>query len=179
MISLLNSARGVRLFNENRADHASDNAVHKAISPKPGCSPDRLRAWCQQAERDAGEHSGLASEDKTRPKALERESRELCQANEMLKNASAFLPLFSVIAAQSPARATGTSPTANSADVCLYREVRHGCRHWSDAHAARNNHRSVPNWPAARQGLALQCPKGGSGDRPVCILGEGRYRTHA
>ena len=33
---------------------------------------------------------GLSSEDKARLKALERENRELCQANEILKKASAY-----------------------------------------------------------------------------------------
>jgi transposase len=83
-------ARGVRLFKENRADYASDNAAYRAISSKLGCSPDSLRGWCRQAERDAGERTGLTSEDKARLKALERENRELRQANEILKKASAY-----------------------------------------------------------------------------------------
>jgi len=82
--------RGVRLFNENRAVYASDNAAYRAIAPKLGCSPDSLRAWCRQAERDAGDRTGLTSEEKARLKALERENRELRQANEILKKASAY-----------------------------------------------------------------------------------------
>jgi len=82
--------RGVRLFKENRADYASDNAAYQAIAPKLGCSPDSLRVWCQRAARDAGERSGLTSEEKARLKALERENRELRQANEILKKASAY-----------------------------------------------------------------------------------------
>jgi transposase len=46
--------RGIRLFRENRSNYSSDNAAYKAIASKLGCSPDSLRAWCQQAERDAG-----------------------------------------------------------------------------------------------------------------------------
>jgi transposase len=83
-------ARGVRLFKDNRADYASDNAAYRAIAPKLGCSPDSLRAWRQQADRDAGERSGLTSDEKARLKALERENRELRQANEILKKASAY-----------------------------------------------------------------------------------------
>ena len=82
--------RGVRLFKENRSNYSSDNAAYKAIGSKLGCSPDSLRAWCQQAERDAGLRDGLSSEDKARLKALERENRELRQANEILKKASAY-----------------------------------------------------------------------------------------
>ena len=65
-------------------------AAYKAIAPKLGCSPDSLRVWCQQAERDAGRRGGLTSAEKDRIKELEREVRELRQANEILKKASAY-----------------------------------------------------------------------------------------
>ncbi|MFC7706203.1 hypothetical protein ACFQXB_18670 [Plastorhodobacter daqingensis] len=68
---------GVRLSRENRGDHASDRAARKAIAPKLGCSPDSLRVWCQQAERDAGRRGGLTRAEKDRIKELEREVREL------------------------------------------------------------------------------------------------------
>ena len=83
-------ARGVRLFTEHRAEYASDNAAYKAIAPKLGCSHDTLRGWCLQAARDAGARDGLTSEARARIKALERENRELRQANEILKKASAY-----------------------------------------------------------------------------------------
>ncbi len=82
--------RGVRLFRENRGDYTSDTAAYKAIAPKLGCSPDSLRVWCQQAERDTGQRTGLTSAEKDRIKDLEREVRELRQANEILKKASAY-----------------------------------------------------------------------------------------
>jgi len=82
--------RGIRLFKENRSNYSSDNAAYKAIASKLGCSPDSLRAWCQQSERDAGMRSGLTSDEKARLKVLERENRELRQANEILKKASAY-----------------------------------------------------------------------------------------
>ena len=82
--------RGVRLFRENRADYTSDTAAYRAIAPKLGCSPDSLRAWCQQAERDARQRAGLISAEKNRIKELEREKRELRTANEILKKASAY-----------------------------------------------------------------------------------------
>jgi transposase len=64
--------RGVRLFRENRGGYASDRAAYKAIAPKLGCSPDSLRVWCQQAERDAGQRAGLTSAEKDRSEPLER-----------------------------------------------------------------------------------------------------------
>lgn len=77
--------RGVRLFRENRADYAIDTSAYKAIAPKLGCSPDSLRVWCQQVERDAGQRGGLTSAEKDRIRELERENRELRTANEILK----------------------------------------------------------------------------------------------
>jgi transposase-like protein len=78
------------MFRENRADYSSDTAAYKAIAPKLGCSPDSLRVWCRQAERDTGHRAGLTSAEKDRIKELEREVRELRQANEILKKASAY-----------------------------------------------------------------------------------------
>ena len=79
--------RGVRVFRENRANYSSDTTAYKAIAPKLGCSPDSLRVWCQQAERDDGQRTGLTTEEKNRIKELEREVRE---ANELLKKTSAY-----------------------------------------------------------------------------------------
>ena len=85
--------RGVRLFRENRGDNASDTAAYKAIAPKLGCSPDSLRVWCQQAERDAGQRAGLTSAEKDRIRDLERENRQFRTANEILKKASAYFAM--------------------------------------------------------------------------------------
>ena len=88
--------RGVRLFRANRAEYASDTAAYKVIAPKLGCPPDSLRAGCQQAERDAGQRAGLTSAEKERIKDLEREVRELRQANEILKRASAYFAMAGI-----------------------------------------------------------------------------------
>lgn len=64
--------RGVRHFRESGADYASDAAANDAIVPKLGCSPDSQRVWCQQAERDAGQRSGLMSAKKDRNEQLLR-----------------------------------------------------------------------------------------------------------
>ena len=82
--------RGVRLFREHRSDCSSDSAAYRAIASKLGCSSFSLRDWCRRAACDAGELSGPTSEEKARIKALERENRELRQASEILKKASAY-----------------------------------------------------------------------------------------
>jgi transposase len=46
--------------------------------------------WVRRAERDQGLRPGATSEERARIKALEREVRELRQANEILRKASAY-----------------------------------------------------------------------------------------
>ena len=82
--------RAVRLVRESRAAHASEWAAVSAIASKIGCSPQSLLNWIRQAERDEGMRAGLTSEERAKLKALERENRELREANEILRKASAF-----------------------------------------------------------------------------------------
>ena len=62
----------------------------RSIAAKVGCTAETLRLWVRQAERDRGERGGLTSDERARLKALEREIRELRQANEILRKASAY-----------------------------------------------------------------------------------------
>jgi len=48
---------------------------------KIGCTPQTLNEWVKKAERDSGK-PGLTSDMAAKLKALERENRELRQANE-------------------------------------------------------------------------------------------------
>ena len=57
---------------------------------KIGCTGETLRRWMRQAERDHGQRDGLTTADRERLKVLERENRELRQANEILRQASAY-----------------------------------------------------------------------------------------
>ena len=82
--------RSVRLLLEHRDEYQSEAAALTAIAGKLGCSPDSLRVWVRQAQRDGGERPGQTTADKARIKELERENRELRQANEILKKASAY-----------------------------------------------------------------------------------------
>jgi transposase len=82
--------RAVRLAMEHREEYRSEAALFTAIASKLGCSPDSLRVWVRQAQRDGGERPGQTSAEKARIKELERENRELRQANEILKKVSAY-----------------------------------------------------------------------------------------
>ena len=85
--------RAVRLAMEHRDEYQSEAAALTAIAGKLGCSPDSLRVWVRQAQRDGGERPGLTTADRARIKELEHENRELRQANEILKKASAYFAM--------------------------------------------------------------------------------------
>ena len=73
---------------EHTGEHASQWAAISSIAAKIGCNPETL--WGRQAERDQGKRPGLTTDDRERIKTLEREVRELRQANEILRKASAY-----------------------------------------------------------------------------------------
>ena len=51
------------------------------------------RNWVRQTERDQGLRAGPTTDERERIKALERENRELRQANEILRKASAYFAM--------------------------------------------------------------------------------------
>jgi transposase len=111
--------RAVRLAMEHRDEYQSEAAALTAIAGKLGCSPDSLRTWVRQTQRDGGERPGPTSAEIARIKELERENRELRQANEILRKASAYFapPLGDASIA---CRAKGRSSTARFANDCFY-----------------------------------------------------------
>jgi transposase-like protein len=86
-------SRAVRMVSEHGADHASQWAAIGSIAAKIGCTAETLRGWVRQAERDRDLRGGPSSEERERIKALEREVRELRQANEILRKASAYFAM--------------------------------------------------------------------------------------
>ena len=78
-------ARAVRLVLEHEAEYPSQWSAIQSIAAKIGCTAETLRRWVRREERDAGRRAGPTSEQQARLKALERENRELRQANEILR----------------------------------------------------------------------------------------------
>ena len=85
--------RAVRMVLEAGGDHASQWAAISSIAGKIGCTTETLRKWVRQAERDQGLRPGPTSAERERIKTLEREVRELRQANEILRKASAYFAM--------------------------------------------------------------------------------------
>ena len=82
--------RTVRLVREHGPEYPSQWAAIRFVAEKLGCTVEALRRWVRQAERDQGRRPGLTTEERQRPKDLERENHELKRANEILRKASAF-----------------------------------------------------------------------------------------
>jgi transposase len=82
--------RAVRMVREHQGEHESQWAAICSVAGKIGCTAETLRRWIRQSEKDNGERGGTTTAERERIKELEREVRELRQANEILRKASAY-----------------------------------------------------------------------------------------
>ncbi|HBA3781735.1 TPA: IS3 family transposase, partial [Escherichia coli] len=81
----------IRMVLESQDEYDSQWAAICSIAPKIGCTPETLRVWVRQYERDTGGgDGGLTTAERQRLKELERENRELRRSNDILRQASAY-----------------------------------------------------------------------------------------
>ncbi|WP_376740765.1 IS3 family transposase [Enterobacter cloacae] len=130
--------RAVRMVLENQNDYDSQWAALSSIAPKIGCTPETLRTWLRQYERDAGGgDGGLSSAERQRLKELEREVRELRRSNDILRQVSAYFceggvrpPLEKITPLVNALRAEhGVGPVCHELDIApstYYRHQQHG-----------------------------------------------------
>ncbi|UGR71332.1 IS3 family transposase [Escherichia coli O157:H7] len=83
--------RAIRMVLESQDEYDSQWAAICSIAPKIGCTPETLRVWVRQHERDTGGgDGGLTSAERQRLKELERENRELRRSNDILHRVSVY-----------------------------------------------------------------------------------------
>jgi transposase len=86
-------SRAVRLVLEHEHEHPSRWTAIVSIAAKIGCTPQTLLDWVKKGEVDTGKRAGVPTDVAEKLKALERENRELRQANEILRKASAYFAM--------------------------------------------------------------------------------------
>jgi transposase len=85
--------RAVRMVLEHAGEYPSRWAAVSSIAIKIGCNAATLHEWVKRREVDQGTRAGVPTDLAEKMKALERENRELRQANEILRKASAYFAM--------------------------------------------------------------------------------------
>lgn len=82
--------RAVEILIESQKDYPTLWAAIQAIAPKFGCSPITLRSWHQKHLAKQNPIAITTESQAARIAELERENRELKQANKIIRKAAAF-----------------------------------------------------------------------------------------
>src|ERR1700761_4911417 len=85
--------RAIRMVLDHAGEHASRWAAVTSIAAKIGCTPQTLHDWVKKAEIDSGQRAGVPTDMAEKLKAIERENREVRQAHQALRKASAYFAM--------------------------------------------------------------------------------------
>jgi transposase-like protein len=112
--------RAVRMVVDHERDYPSRWAAVVSIAEKIGCVPQTLHEWVKKAEVNSGKRAGVPTEVADKVKALEREVRELRQANEILRTVAPMGSSRSAASCRSPHPPTTSASRSD--------RIRHACR---------------------------------------------------
>jgi transposase len=82
--------RAVRMVLDHEDEYESQWEAITSVAEKLGPTPETVRKWVRQVERDSGRRAGPTSDELAELKRLKRENAELRRANDILKAAAAF-----------------------------------------------------------------------------------------
>ena len=70
------------MVREHGPEHPSQWAAITSIASKFGCTPETLRNWVRQAERDSGQRGGLTTDERQRLKAGSAEKHRFLESGD-------------------------------------------------------------------------------------------------
>lgn len=82
--------RAIRLVLDHLDEYPNLTAACETVSKRLGFGAESLRRWVRQAQVDAGDRQGVSTTESERIRKLERENRELREANAILRDAAVF-----------------------------------------------------------------------------------------